>query len=187
MWKPNYADIAELKEYVRITDTVDDDLMTSCVSSASRMIDRAARRQFGVVDTLTTRRYDIGEKWCTGNRFVEIDDIGDPTDFAVLNNGITISDECILYPLNAVVDNGVYTELSVPGNYTGVLECEGLWGWNAVPAAIHQATLITASRLYTRRDAPFGILGGSQNGESMYIAKIDPDVEALIRPYYRWW
>ena len=62
------------------------------------------------------------------------------------------------------------------------------WGWAAVPSTIKQATLLQASRLLARRDAPFGIAGSPDVGsEIRLLARVDPDVAVAVAPYRRWW
>lgn len=57
-----------------------------------------------------------------------------------------------------------------------------------IPAEIKLACLIQASRLVTRKDAPFGIAGSPDVGSEMrLLAKLDPDVQVLVRPHKSWW
>ena len=58
-----------------------------------------------------------------------------------------------------------------------------IWGWPAVPAPIVEATALQATRLYKRKDAPFGVIGSTELGQLMTISKIDPDVKSMIAPY----
>jgi hypothetical protein len=60
---------------------------------------------------------------------------------------------------------------------------QGVWGWAATPAEINMATLIQASRLFVRRQSPFGIAGTPDLGTVRLSAKLDADVEALVRPF----
>ena len=60
------------------------------------------------------------------------------------------------------------------------------WGWPGVPEAIHEAAMLQASRLVSRRDAPFGVAGSPETGsEVRLLARLDPDVENLVRPFMR--
>jgi len=59
----------------------------------------------------------------------------------------------------------------------------GVWGWPSVPAEIAMATKIQASRLFIRRQSPFGIAGTPELGTVRLTSRLDPDVEALIRPF----
>jgi hypothetical protein len=45
------------------------------------------------------------------------------------------------------------------------------------------ATLIQAARLFTRRQSPFGIAGSPDLGTVRLSAKLDADVETLLRPF----
>ena len=52
-----------------------------------------------------------------------------------------------------------------------------------VPAAIVQASVILAARLYQRRSSPLGITAGAQEYGPMRIARTDPDVSALLEQF----
>lgn len=58
-WKPDYATVAQLKAFARIPvgDTIDDVEIGFAVSAASRAVDQATNRQFGVVDEPEVRYY----------------------------------------------------------------------------------------------------------------------------------
>jgi hypothetical protein len=65
-----------------------------------------------------------------------------------------------------------------------------VWGWDAVPVPVEQATLLQASRFHARRFSPYGVAGSPEAGSEMrLLAKLDPDVElALARSrLIRWW
>jgi hypothetical protein len=62
-------------------------------------------------------------------------------------------------------------------------EFKGVWGWPSIPAEIAMATKIQASRLFIRRQSPFGIAGTPELGTVRLSSRLDPDVEALIRPF----
>lgn len=97
-----------------------------------------------------------------------------------------------LEPENATIYGRPYTgiRLAPNGRYTfprlaRSVRIVGDWGWATVPGAIKEACLILASRLYTRKDAPFGIAGAQGVGELTLISKQDPDVVNLIQPFRR--
>ncbi|NIL59971.1 phage gp6-like head-tail connector protein, partial [Salinispora arenicola] len=71
----------------------------------------------------------------------------------------------------------------------GELTITAPWGWPAIPTAVVLATQLQASRLLTRRDSPYGVAGSPQDGSEMrLLARVDPDVEVVLRPYVRhWW
>jgi hypothetical protein len=53
------------------------------------------------------------------------------------------------------------------------------------PSAIVEATAIQSARLYRRKDAPFGVIGSPEFGQTATIARVDPDVKMLTRRYMR--
>lgn len=70
----------------------------------------------------------------------------------------------------------------------GSIDITANWGWTAVPDTIVNACLIQASRFYKRRDAPFGVAGSDQMGNSLrLLAKVDPDVAVMVSSYSRIW
>ena len=65
------------------------------------------------------------------------------------------------------------------------MEIIGSWGYaSTAPHDIREACLIQASRLFKRKDAPFGVAGTPEAGQMMLPA-LDPDVRALLRKYRR--
>jgi hypothetical protein len=59
----------------------------------------------------------------------------------------------------------------------------GVWGWDAVPAEVKQATLIKATRLLTRMQSANGIAGVDAFGPIRVSRAEDGDVVALLDPY----
>ena len=64
------------------------------------------------------------------------------------------------------------------------MQVVGTFGWNAVPTAIKQATILLAMRLFKRYDSPLGVAGFSDLG-AVRVGRIDPDVDRLIMPFKR--
>ena len=62
------------------------------------------------------------------------------------------------------------------------------WGWSAVPAAAHSATLLQMARIIKRRDAPFGVAGSPDMGNELrLLAQMDPDAKLLCASIRRYW
>jgi hypothetical protein len=61
------------------------------------------------------------------------------------------------------------------------MQVVGVFGWSAIPAAIRQATVILAMRIFKRLDAPLGMITNDMG--SMRVGRFDPDVEALVMPF----
>jgi hypothetical protein len=58
----------------------------------------------------------------------------------------------------------------------------GVFGWNSVPPEVNSACIIQASRIFNRRQSPFGIAGSPDIGTVRLLSRLDADVEALLRP-----
>jgi hypothetical protein len=58
------------------------------------------------------------------------------------------------------------------------------WGWSFCPPGIEEATLLVATRLFKRKDAPYGV---AQFGDiaAVQIVRTDLDVQELLQPYVR--
>jgi hypothetical protein len=99
------------------------------------------------------------------------------------------------FPLNAVANGKVWTSLVVPANASvvpdgreGAVSVTARFGWPTVPPAVKMATLLQASRLFSRRHSPFGILGSPETGgELRLLEKLDADLLTSVRPYLRVW
>jgi hypothetical protein len=193
-WAPDYVTATELKAYLRIDDTVDDAEVAFAVTAASRAIDRHTNRQFGVVAAAEERSYTARYDKQRRRWVVDIDDLMDDTGLTVTTEDGTV-DVYALKPANAPQTGAPWFRLIVDPDSTVTPTCdedgvtvEALWGWTAVPDTIKQATLLQASRLFTRRNAPFGVAGSPESGSEMrLLAKLDPDVAVIVGPYVRWW
>lgn len=200
-WAPDYITSAQLKAYLRISDALDDAQIALAVTAASRAVDNATNRQFGLVASAEARYYTA--EWdATERRFViEIDDLMVVTGASVAADvgGEGVYDTAItsydFKPANAALKNRPYTQLWVrssavtrPLSVHDGVQVTARWGWTDVPDTIEQATLLQASRFFSRREAPFGIAGSPESGSEMrLLERVDPDVGLVLRPYYRWW
>jgi hypothetical protein len=196
-WQPDYATSAELKHFVRIPDGVgedsdDDAELGLALTAASRIVDRECNRQFGQDAGSTTRYYTARWDPRRERYIVEIDDLYD-NSATVTSDGDAVTG-FTYWPINAETNGKPFTMLvfdegiSVSTDDDEIAVTSTKFGWSAVPSAVKNATLLQASRLLKRRDAPFGVAGSVEFGSELrLLAKIDPDVKVLLRPYYRWW
>lgn len=194
-WKPDYATADELASYLRIDDDLDDVELAGAVTAASRSIDDKTNRQFGLLDAPAARVY--GAQWDRdrGQWFVEIDDLMTTTGLTISTPaGAIVAYE--LTPVNAAADGKPWTRLYVAAasavlpaiDSTGIarVTVTARWGWAAVPAPIKAACLLQGARFFTRRNAPFGVAGSPELGSELRIlAKLDPDVAVMVKPYKR--
>jgi hypothetical protein len=188
-----YAETSELREWLgELPADTPDAVLDQAILAASRKIDGdcgrffyqlpAATRTFTATDagylpihdlvSLTTLKTDLD-----GDRTYE-------TTWAATDYDLTPDDAFDNgwpYTAVATAPNGVYAF----GRLRKGIQIVGTWGWPVVPDPIKTATLILASRLFKRKDSPFGVAGSPGIGEVVMIGRNDPDVAALIAPYRR--
>lgn len=194
VWAPDYAQTSDLKSYLRIDDSDDDAQIGLAITAASRAADRYCNRQFGVTDGLEERSYTAA--WDRRRRrwVVEIDDLMTVVGLEITTDAGTI-DAYQLEPINAEFQTQPWTRVVVdpasavaPTTDENGVQVTATFGWSAVPTPVKQATLLQASRIFKRRDAPFGVAGSPQEGSELrLLARVDPDVEVALGPYRRWW
>ncbi len=193
-----YASLAELRTALNInaaTDTADDPFLSMALEAASRAIDNFTGRFFYKGPLAQQRFYE------SDNDLIVTDDIMSPPNEVVIafastaGSYVESSVNLRLYPANAPANGEPFTHLRPDkATYTypvkeGVLvRITAQYGWPAVPPEVRQATLIQALRFAQRRHAPFGVAGSPEVGsEVRLLSRLDPDVEALVRPYVRSW
>lgn len=190
-----YTTLAAVKAALRITDTVDDQLITSVITSASARIDNACNRVF---TQSTGDRYYYPRNVLT----VPIDDLATTAGLVVRTdtNGdgswatTLTSSQYQLEPLNALAQGRPVRMIRALGTDFGgaawpispygraMLKITGTWGWPAVPAEIEEATRLLTIRQFKRFDSPLGVAGFGDLG-AMMVRNIDPDIQALIAPF----
>jgi hypothetical protein len=212
-WAPDYCTAAELKSHLRITDTADDTLLGVAITAASRAIDLACNRQFGLSDPAVARYYTYGGASVpSGGSFpisfsgpramLEVDDLMTVTSLVVkvdedgdgtFEETLTIDTDFRMFPYNAAADGVPWSHIvledgvSFPTQLRGV-EVTAKWGWSSVPVLVKQACLVQAARFFQRRNAPFGIAGSPEMGSEMrLLAMVDPDVALMLSSVVRHW
>jgi hypothetical protein len=197
-WAPDYLTPADAKAYLRVDDAVDDAQIATAITGASRAIDRACGRQFGVLAAAEDRVYqaEYDRHATPAGWIVQVDDVATATGM-VVKVGTTVVTQYSREPLNAVTKGGVWTsirfatddaEAQPDDEPSRLVTVTAQWGWASVPSAITHACKIQTSRFLARRDSPFGIAGSPADGSELrLLARVDPDVAVLVRPYRRIW
>lgn len=198
-WAPDYTTPTALKAFLRVADTVDDAVITAAITAASRSIDEATGRQFGVTAGVEARYFTPRYDRARGRWVVDVDDFQtaagllvavDTADDATYGD---LVDEYALWPVNAAAKGEPWRRIVVhptssvqPVQRDDAVEVTATWGWTAVPSTIVTATQMQASRLVSRRDSPYGIAGSPEAGSELRLLdKLDPDVAVMIKPYTR--
>lgn len=188
-----YCTLAELKASLAITDSVDDTPLEAAITATSRMIDDYTGRFFyrnGTTQSPVARYYTPLDPWTMNmDDNFSITEVATDDNFNQTWDTVWSTSDYMLEPVNNPQRGWPVNRILAIGRYVWPYylpqSCRitGIWGWNAVPAEINMATLIQAARLFTRRQSPFGIAGSPDLGTVRLTAKLDADVEALLRPF----
>lgn len=176
------------------TDSDDDTALENVIESASRAIDALCDRRFW---SETATRYYTAEfsDWLPVDDLQAITTLGTDSDGDRTYEDTWASTDYDLEPYNNAL-TGIaqpYTAIRVTpdGDYAfpvgqrkGV-KIVGTFGWAAVPLGITEATIIQATRLYHRKDTPYGVAGVGDFGRISLLPRVDPDVNALCLPFMR--
>jgi hypothetical protein len=185
----DYTTVADVKARLGLIDATNDAILTSIVTSASRLVDSVANRRFYQI---TATRYYTA----LGGSMLEIDDLVSVTSLLTDISGTRVWDttwavtDYDLTPDNAADINWPYTAIR-QRPFTSrwfptirkAVQVTGVWGWPAVPNDIVEATILQSIRLFKRKDSPFGVAGQGDFGRIALLPRVDPDVAALCAPY----
>lgn len=193
-----YCSLADVKNALRIQDTVDDGLLEISIEAASREIDGFCERVF--TSSSAVRVYRPTDVFT-----VETDDIQSITTLQTDSDGsgsfatTWSTTDFQLEPLNGIsggIKSPFYIIRAVgeylfpifePRNVNSqdaAVKVTGVFGFATVPTAIRQATILLSMRQFKRYDSPTGVMGFGDLGV-MRVGRIDPDVEKLLMPFRR--
>ena len=204
-----YVTLVELKDYLGVTDTEDDTVLTSSLAAASAGINDVCGRQFNDAGVVTARVFRPRDREvCRVDDFSTSIGLVVKTDLdgdGVFEQTWTAADY-ELQPLNGVVagvpgwpyekivavGSSLYFPCGRPG-YTAAwrghwstrraasVQVSAQWGWYAVPEAVKTVCKITAAELSKLKDAPFGVAGFDQYGAVRVRA--NPVAMRYLGPY----
>ena len=190
-----YATLAELKSSLTITDSDDDALLELAITSTSRMIDDFTGRFFyanGTVGSPVIRYYTPNDPWTLAvDDYVSISEIATDDNFNQTWSTVLAASDFLKEPVNNSLRGWPYTRLLATGRYVWpyylpqACKVTGVWGWPAVPPEVNQACIIQSSRIFVRKQSPFGIAGTPELGTVRLSSRLDPDVQAFLRPINR--
>ena len=191
----DYATLAQVKAALRITDQIDDALLDTSIDAASRWVDGWCGRTFTPASGTSVKEYVPSGRMeplfvndLTDVVSIRIDEDLDRT-FSTTLNEIDFQ----LEPVNGAFGNDFPFYIIRPqedgfwptsfGRAT--VRVEATFGWPEIPDAVREATILQASRLYTRLSSPVGVVSFGDMGAVRVSRFVDPDVEMLLAPYRR--
>lgn len=184
-----YASLAELKTFLRITATADDTELQDKLTAASRRIERDTGRRFWTDVSATARTYRA-----THETLLLIDDVSTTTSLLV-ETGRGASWTTVAgtgydaLPENALADGWAIETLERvdacwPLWGSTRVRVTAKWGWPAVPDPIKAACLLLAGRLFRRKDSVEGVAAFNDMG-AVRVSRYDADYDNAIAPYVR--
>ena len=194
-----YCTLADVKAALRVADTIDDVLLELSIEASSREIDSICERVF-----FNTGATAVARTYIPQDIFLlETDDIISVTSIKSDSTGeggfdTTWNDaDYQLEPLNSLAGGiatpftriraigsklwPIYEPRDINAGQASV-QITARFGFDSVPIAIRQATILMALRQFKRYDSPLGAAGFGDLGV-VTVRRYDPDVEALISPY----
>lgn len=195
-----YATLAELKSAMRITDSVDDTLLTQALDAATEFIDVYCERSFGTASGTASRDYAPSGMWeplmiddATSIVSVKIDEDLDGSfgttlaaiDYQAEPVGARNAGRTWPYTRLIPLEDGWWPIDGPRRNSRATVRVEATYGWPDVPPTIKQANILQASRLFTRFDSPLGVAGFGDLGVMRVTRSVDADVAQLLRAYRR--
>jgi hypothetical protein len=188
-----YCTLSDLKTSLGIDDIQDDVSLEAAIMAASRMIDDYTGRFFykdGTSGSPVTRYYTAQDWWTTNvDDIVTISEIATDDNFDQQYTTVWATSDYMVEPVNNPRRGWPYTRLLAigayifPFNLPQSVRVRGVWGWSSVPYEVQMAAKLQASRLFVRRQSPFGVAGTPELGTVRLGSRLDPDVEVLLRPF----
>jgi hypothetical protein len=191
-----YCALTDIKPRLGIAtaNTDDDTILEQVITAVSRLIDERTGRRF-FVNSADEIRYFTAEF----NDFLRTGDLVSITSLYTDDSGnrtygtLWTTADYDLEPDNAALDSIPYNAIAIspvgsknfPVGIRKGVKITGKFGWTAVPAIIKEVCLIQSTRIFKRKDTPFGIAGAAELGQ-ITIPKFDSDVELLLRPFKIW-
>lgn len=195
-----YCTVAQLRDHLGDPGpTLSTNLLERAISAASRAVDTYCDRRFWQDAAVTQRIYNP-----TNCRQTFTDDISTRTGLIIElgSDGVTFptalaSTDYTLRPPNGGVVAGADTAdayafwevvalntLFTVDSYRPTVRVTARFGWSAIPSVVEEATILKATSLFKRKDAPFGVAGFGEFG-AVRITRADPDVIDLLSPPYQ--
>lgn len=187
-----YTTLNDVKAALNLEDSMDNAALEVAIATASRQIDDYCGRFFykdGTVGVPATRYYTPTDYYIQPtDDFVSISEIATDDNFDRTYSTVWTTDDSMFEPVNNPSRGWPMSRILAVGSYVfpwnlpQSVRVKGIFGWADVPYEVKTAAKIQASRLFLRNQSPFGIAGNTDLGTVRLAAKLDADVEALLRP-----
>lgn len=191
-----YATLDEAKKWLGISDAEDDLRIEIAVEAASRAIDDFCTRRFYSLAEVRTYTADAFN-WLPIDDLVSLTSLKTDEDGDGTHEITWQATDYILKPANAALNGKPYTSIitrprgtrGFPAGIPDGVRVEGMFGFPSTSSDVRkvkQAALIQMTRLFKRKDSPYGVAGASEFGQLVLLRPtLDPDVQELLMPLRR--
>jgi hypothetical protein len=187
-----YTTGSAVKTALGIIDATSDTELELVIESVSRLIDDYCGRFFYNAGTVTA--YYTAKEYLSQpiDDFVSVSALTTDGDAdGTYSTTWTANTDYALAPFNASTIGRPYNEVvalteganTFPIEIVKGVKVVGVRGWPSVPKPVEMATIIQSGRIFNRRNTPFGIAGSPEVGQMRLLARLDPDVEQMLRAY----
>ena len=190
---------AELSPELEIPDSANDTPLESVITAVSRLFDTYTGTRFYTTSSDETRYYDA---WDSGMCWIDpaqsitsvaTDDSADRSWGYTWTEGTHFE----TWPYNTSahrtmpimrIDRMPLGDYSFP-SLPKAVKVVGKFGWDSSVTAsttlddVKRACLLQCTRLFKRKDSPFGVMSISDFGQVTVIPRLDPDVKLILDQY----
>lgn len=155
-----YCSLTDLKEYLGITSTKQDTLLTRCIETAQREIETYTLKVFENSDTASTKTFDANNEYISkdGYSFTIPYDLRSLSEITIDSNDVSsyiisyLSFDGIIYELG-IMGTSPYTFKDYSTSFYNTISITGTWGYSTTPPAdIENACITLAQYIYQRKD-----------------------------------
>ena len=187
-----YTTLAKLRAKLTIptADTADDAMCEDIVEAVSRWIDAYTGRIFYTTSSETRVYTPTTPLLCITDDIATITSVKIDTGSRAYGTTLASTDyDTIPYNTAAKVTPIMGLQIAPNGTqrfYPTIAKSVQVVGTFGVPASctwleqVREACEIQASRIYKRKDSPFGVTGQNSLGQPTIISDLDADVKALL-------
>lgn len=185
---------ADLKEHLTIPsdDSIDDATITVAVNAANAAVVNVCGRNFDTATSSTRVYYPVHSHLCYIDDCTSVTTVKtDTSDDGTYDTTWDTADFQV-EPLNGIVDGrtvpyykirSVEAKTFPVSGHRAPVQVTAVFGWSSVPDPVTLAARIMAARMWRRKDSPEASFGFGEF--ALRLAREDPDVVMLLRPYVK--
>ena len=197
----DYCTIDELKRRIwpddEVPDDVNDAALTNVIAATSTLINATTGRRFWSASADETRYYtaEHGDVLYCADDILTVTSLSTDADGDGTYEDVWTTADYVLCPDNAAANGQPYTWIEItaqggegfPRGIRRGVKIVGTFGYSAAatspaatPAIVKEACLLQCTRLFERRNSPYGMIGNPVTGMYSSITALDPDIKVML-------